>query len=197
MDIHPYAPPAAVVADVPLPAAAARPFFVVAPWKFALLFGMTVGLYQYYWSYMHWARFRRHTGTPMWPVARAVFSIFFAHSLNGEIDHRLRLRPGFRWSPGALATLYVVSTLGAAVADRLSAHEVGAPYTSLAGLVLLLPIGYSMARTQQAANAACDDPGGRANARLGWANWIWIALGAVLWGVILIGFGVILTEDVG
>lgn len=198
MDTNFYAPPAAAVADPVVTgglATRADPFFVVAPWKFALLFGATIGLYQYYWLYMHWARFRRCTGEPMWPVARAILSVFFAHSLNREIDHRIGRVELHAWAPGALATLYVVCTIGGALADRLSAREIGSPYTDLAGLVLLLPIGYSLARTQAAANIACGDPQAVGNRRLSWANWIWLVLGAVLWILMLLGLGIMVTEE--
>lgn len=181
-----YAAPAADVAEVSS-ARAVAPFYVVSPRKFLVLFGVTLGMYQLYWSYMHWARFRRHTGTPMWPVARAIFSVFFAHGLNSEIDGRLRRVGPYRWAPGALATLYVVASIVSTVADRMAAKSVGSPYSDVVGLAMLLPIGYSLWRTQRAANAACGDEAGVANDSLTWANYVWIAIGLMGWSLVLLG----------
>lgn len=195
MDTNLYAPPVAAVQELPPPAAVAAPFFVVARWKFVLLYAATMGLYEFYWLYMQWARFRRRTGEPMWPVARAIFPIFFAHSLNREIEHRLRRIGPHGWAPGALATLYVVCTLGSTVADRLSWNDIGSPYSELASLALLLPTGYSLARTQSAANVASGDPCALANNRLTWANWAWMGIGLLVWAVVLLGIGLIVTGE--
>lgn len=183
-----YAASAAVLADAPVVATrTTTPFFVVAPWKFVLLYLATLGLYRYYWSYMHWARFRRATQTPMWPVARAIFAIFFMHELNTESDHRARKLGPVRWSPGNSTTLYVVSTIVAFVISRLVANDVGPEWLSLVSVGMLAPLAYSLWRTQCVANMACGDPAGQANARLTWANWIWLSLGAVLWLLIALG----------
>lgn len=119
-----------------------------------MFFG-TFGLYQHFWWYMHWARYRRFHHEPMWPVARAILPIFFAHSLNREIHRRLgRDGIAFRWEPAMLAVLFVLASVVGAICDRLSVHAVGSPWTDLAGLVPLLPIPYSTWRAQQAADRA-------------------------------------------
>lgn len=189
-----YAPPLAAVTDAPR-VAERREFFVVAPAKFVLLYLGTFGLYFYYWAYMHWARHRRFTGEPMWPVARAIFSVFFAHSLNDAIDRRAAPL-GHRWSPGTWATLYVITTIGAVLADRLAANDIGLPYTTLVAILLTLPAAYACLRTQRAANVACGDPAGSANRRLTWANYLWLAFGLLVWALAAFGLYAEFLESV-
>lgn len=184
-----YAPPQAAVADH---ASEQAPFYVVAPWKFWLLFAATLGFYQYYWMYRHWALQRARTGEAMWPIARGIFAVFFAHGLFGRIQHHAdRVGVALRWSPAALATAYVVLLIAARVFDRLAKRGIWEPNSSTLAVTLLLPLGWTLARAQQAANAACGDPRGTSNARLTGANLVWLALGAVLWSLTVLGFAVL------
>lgn len=186
MEENLYAPPQAAVMDV----REAQPeFYVVGTRKFLLLFFTTFGLYQLYWSYKHWSRYRAFRQAELWPVARAIFSIFFAHSLNGEIDQSLtRSSTSYRWSPGLLATGYVVFQIVSNVCDRLASRSIGSPVTDLVSIGMLLPLGYVMHRTQQAANLACQQPRGESNRALTAANWIWIVLGSLFWLLASVGW---------
>ncbi|WP_394539007.1 hypothetical protein PRJ39_00340 [Lysobacter enzymogenes] len=188
MEDNVYAPPASDVV-APAPSGLGDEFYVVAPLKFCLLFFLTLGLYQLYWFYMQWARYRRrHPGETLWPVARAIFAVFFAHALAGRIDEALRAR-GARhdWAPGAVATIYVIAQIASSVLDRLSSREIGSPFTDVASLVLLAPVGLSLLRLQRAANLACGDPDGDSNRRLSALNYVWLVLGALLWLSLLAG----------
>ena len=180
-----YAPPVAEVRDMPVSDARAE-FFVVGKTKFVLLFFATVGMYQLYWFYMHWARYSRFHQLNLWPAPRALFSIFFTHSLAGDIDHRLeRNQTRYEWSPGAWATSYVILSI---ISNVLSRVPVGFSRIADALPILLLPtIAWSLWRIQHAANAACGQPEGESNSALTWANWIWLALGALFWVLVLIG----------
>lgn len=186
MEQNLYAPPQAAVMDV---ADASPEFYVVGTTKFLILFFVTFGLYQLYWSYKHWSRYRAFRRAELWPVARAIFSVFFAHSLNSEIDQSLsRSSTPYRWSPGLLATGYVVLQIISNVCDRLSSRDIGSPVTDLVAIGLLLPLGYVMQRTQHAANLACQQPRGESNRRLTMANWVWIVLGSLFWLLASIGW---------
>lgn len=190
MEVNVYAPPAAVVMDAPKSPAAE--FYIVSKTKFFALFFATLGAYQLYWFYMHWARYRRYHEAQLWPVARAIFSLFFTHALGGEIAQRLeRTGVRHRWFPGTLATGYVLSQIIGTICDRLSANNIGSPATDIVGLVALLPISYCLWGLQRAANIACDEPLAESNRTFTWANWLWIVLGLLLWGLVLIGLGMI------
>ncbi|KLI99870.1 hypothetical protein [Luteimonas sp. FCS-9] len=187
-----YAPPTAHVAPAPAVAGDAQPFYVVSATKFCVLFFVTFGMYVLYWFYAHWRHWRRVGGETIWPVARAVFSVFFAHALARRIDDRLRAIGIVRaWSPALAATVYVVFQIGSTVTSRMADREIGSPVTDVVSLLALVPIAWSMLAMQRAANAACGDPAGAGNRRFTWANWLWIALFGLLW--LLIGVAIALS----
>jgi hypothetical protein len=192
-DTNFYAPPQAQIAD-PVDAAKVAPFYIVSERKSLLLFFATIGMYSLYWFWRHWTLHKIDKTLEIWPVPRAVFQIFFAHSLNREIDSLLeRKQQRFAWSPNALATVFVVFTIVSNIADRLSWRGIGSPYSDLISLLTLLPMGYCLFRTQRAANLACGDPDAVANRRLTAANYLWLTLGALFWALIVLGL--LLPED--
>lgn len=196
MEDNVYAPPATDVV-VPAPSGQGNEFYVVAPLKFCLLFFLTLGFYQLYWFYMHWARYRRrHPGQTVWPVARAIFAVFFTHALARRIDAAARARgERHQWAPAATATIYVVAQLASSLAGRLASREAGSPFTDLVSLILLLPVGLSLLRLQRAANLACGDADGAGNRRLTAANYAWMIFGALLWLATLAGLFLLYVVD--
>ena len=187
MEQNVYAPPASVVMDAPR--ARTQPeYYVVSTTKFLVLFFATAGMYPLYWFYKHWACYRAYHRESMWPAARAIFAIFFTHSLATEINASLgRAQVRHAWSPGLLATGYVIFAIIGSVCDRLSLNEIGSPYTDLIGLATLLPMAGFLLPIQRAANLACNQPDADSNRRFTWANWLWIVFGCLFWLLILIG----------
>ncbi|MEN5061382.1 hypothetical protein [Luteimonas sp. TWI1416] len=179
-----YAPPTADVAPMPATAADAQPFYVVSATKFCVLFFVTFGLYVLYWFYVHWRRWGRAHNETVWPVPRALFSIFFAHALARRIDQRLRALGIVRaWSPALAATVYVVCQIGSTVTSLLADGGIGVPITDYISLLALVPIALSMLAMQRAANAACGDPDGAGNRRFTWANGAWIVIFGLIWAL--------------
>jgi hypothetical protein len=178
-----YAPPESAIADL-VDDADAPQFYVVAPTKFLLLYAATLGAYALYWFWRHWSLQKRRYKLDIWPIPRAIFLIFFAHSLNREIDFRLkRVDPRYRWSASANATVFVIFYIVNNLMDRLAAREIGSPITEILALLTLLPTAYALLQAQKAANAACGDPNGDRNRRLTAANYFWLVLGFVLWAL--------------
>lgn len=193
MDQNSYAPPAAAVAEFAAPEERDR-FYVVGVRKFFVLYLLTFGLYQYVWSYKHWARLRARSGEPMWPVARSIFAIFFMHSLTEEVDQTLkRANVRHAWDPRGVATLWVVLAIASTILDRLAMRDIGSPTTDVLSLAMLMPLSLCMWRIQDAANQACGDPEGASNQRLDAVNWLWIALGIVVWAMSLLGLWMIVA----
>lgn len=183
-----YAPPNARVADVGDVRGAATEFHVVSVRKFWCLYIATFGLYQFYWLYRQWAHYRAWHRESLWPAARAIFSIFFMHALNRNVDDSLReARTAHAWWPGVNATIFVLLSVVSGISDRLAARVETISWLDYVGIALILPIALTLAATQRAANAACGDPAGAGNARLTLANWIWIVLGMLWWALIVIG----------
>lgn len=186
----PYTPPAAVVEDLLPDEPRQAPFYVVSMPKLVVLFVCTLGLYQLFWFYMHWRHWKAGRNETIWPVARAIFALFYTHALARRIRATLAARglPAHR-ATAALATLYVVATAldwGSALAWPWISSRIPAEWIWIGewGSLLLMPVvGTCLVGLQRVANAACGDPHGRTNRRLTLANLAWIVLGvsATVW----------------
>ena len=179
---------AAPEAELSNPDARTGFFYVVSPRKFTLLFFLTMSVYLLFWFYEHWRRYKVQTGGTQWPVPRALFNIFFTHSLYNRIDERLKIQElAFNWSPSVLATLYVIFQVVTNITDQLSSRFIGSPLTDIAAILLLPVIYFCVLPAQKAANLAEHDAGGESNDNLTGLNWLWMILGGLLWIVVAIG----------
>ncbi len=73
-------------------------FYVVSLRKFNILFFCTFGVYSIFWFYKNWRIIKTKQNREIWPVPRAIFSIFFAHSLFREIEGELEEKTGEVWN---------------------------------------------------------------------------------------------------
>ncbi|QXI40095.1 hypothetical protein [Pseudomonas xantholysinigenes] len=170
------------------------PFYVVSRGKFLTLFILTFSLYQLYWAYKNWKQFKLSSGENLWPVARAIFAIFFTHALYREADARIK-RDGrdFKWQPSGLATLFVVGLIVSNIIDSLVRKNIGYPLLDAVSLAMLPVMGWITWLGQQGLNAAAGDPQGQGNARFTALNYVFIVLGAVL--LALACFGLTLPPE--
>lgn len=187
MEYNAYAPPSAVVAELPAETAA-RDFHVVGKTKFIALYLLTFGLYHIVWMYQQWAQFKRQRRADMWPVARGIFPIFFTHSLTSEIDRELK-RADIRhtWSPSGLATGIVVLMIGTNLFNRVPDEVVGLVGSMAVIVPCLFLLAWLTWQVQYAANLACADAKGEENRRFGWANWLWAIVGGLWWALAALG----------
>jgi len=178
----------------------AHRFFIVSRAKLAVLYLSTLGLYALYWFYINWRNFRDATGEKIMPLPRAIFYIFFTHSLFRKVDANLKTRNiEFPWSPGLYASVFVILAIAGNILDRLSFREIGSPFTDVASIALLPVSLLLLLKAQQAINLSLDDPEGDFNSRFTVLNYLWIALGVIFWALIALGllemFGVISFAD--
>lgn len=180
-----YAAPQAEVSDEPL---ATGGYYVVSSRKFWLLFLGTLGIYQLYWFYRHWSYYRARSGESVWPVARAIFAIFFTHDLFRHFYADAQAKGNsHEWKPNSTATQFVILSILENVFSKLSGWDKGVPLTSILSLVALGLVGVTLARAQFVANLASGDAKGASNARLSGLNYLWLVLGGVIWLFALIG----------
>jgi hypothetical protein len=192
VEINPYVPPQA---DLTVAKEDDSSFYIVATRKFWFLLVLTFGIYRVYWFYRNWKHYKEQVDRDIWPVPRAIFSVFFAHSLNRFVDQRPKRRQlVFDWSPEWCATIYVLFTVVANIADRLAAKDIGSPLTDLVGFIALPIWGWAMWQTQRAINTMGDDVDGESNSTFTAANYVWMALGTALWVLVIAGFVMILRE---
>jgi hypothetical protein len=188
MSDNPYQTPQGELiypADTP-PASA---FYLVSKKKMIVLFIVTLGIYQVFWYYQNWRFYKLATGEKIWPLPRAIFSIFFVHSLFRAVNHlRDRTAAGLMaWNHSQQATIIVLLLIISQVMDRLSSKSIGSPVTDVLSLLILFPLVACHASAQDKINEACGDPLGASNNRFTVGNYIWIVLGVLMWALIGIG----------
>lgn len=175
--------------DVALDDGVSKEFYVVSPAKYAILYISTLGLYKYYWFYKNWSMYEMSSGVRIRPTMRAIFSIFFTHSLFRLFDAKSKeIDSSYVWSPGGIATIYVLFLIVESLCDGLSSKSIGSPITDIMSLLVFPIIGWTLYKAQFSANIACNDPGGKKNSQLSAVNFIWIFVGAILW--LLVGVAV-------
>lgn len=181
------------ITDVPADADRAPAFYVVSPRKFTILYLATFSLYAIYWFYKNWANYRDwRQATPadasIWPVPRAIFSIFFIHSLFRKVKHVGQHSAVVQaWGNTVHAWLLVAFMLVSSVLDRLSSKGIGSPITDIGSLVMLVPMLFAFLPAQRMINQACKDPGGTGNNQFSGANIAWVVLGCIMWLLALFG----------
>ena len=170
-------------------------FYVVSAKKFWLLFIFTFGMYYVYWFYRHWAIYKKRTGEKLWPVMRAIFTVFFTHRLYDNFSSHCYAagNRGVKSLKGE-ATLLVLLVIISNMIGRMTTRGVGYPYLDIVELLLTPVLGALVWLGQKVANLACGDPDGSSNSRLTVVNWIWLVLGGLFWLMVIAG--IFLPEDV-
>ena len=182
-----YAAPEAKL-EIKDPITSGRQFYVVSDKKFLVLYISTLGVYSVYWFFKNWQLHKESSGEDIWPVPRAIFSIFFVHALFRRVAYRLEeAQRELTWKHGDLATFLVVSMLIERVCDRLSMKEIGTPYTDIISLAIMFLMAPLFLRAQKMINLSCDDALGESNSQFTTANYVWIAVGVFFWLMYVVG----------
>ena len=180
-------------------------FFPVSEGKFITLYIMSFGLYGVYWFYKNWKLQQPVMDKKIYPVWRAIFSIFFAHSLFNRIDQSAsHLEKQHRFNANVLATFFIVTIVASNILENLSGSshvlfDMSANSIIIISLVLFLLSTYPMVKVQSTVNRINNDMLGYLNHRYSLWNYVLIALGAFAWATIglglLAGFmGIVVTE---
>lgn len=158
-------------------------FPVVSMGKFTLLYFATAGMYTLYWFYACWRGEERRTGRKLFPVVRALFSVFFVHTLF-NIIYKENQKTGneYRWNPARVAWVFVAAYAGEAVflifSEQLMVSRFVYMLISIVGLFVQY---YALYTVQLVINRVGQDPYGRDNEKLTVQNNLWIAFGVFLW----------------
>lgn len=158
-------------------------FYIVSPSKFLILQICTMGMYSIYWFFKHWSQYKAKHNEEMWPIARGIFQIFFAHSLFAAIYLRAKEKNNeLSWSADSMATIFVVVSIIGAILGYFDSL-----LTSLLSLLPFPIVTWILYRAQLIANLACDDLKGELNSNITGLNIFWILLGLVWWAMFLMG----------
>ena len=166
----------------------ANQFYVVSPVKYWVLFIATLGMYSIYWFYKNWQLYKISHELGIWPIPRAIFNIFFVHSLFRNIRECTEKDSHvYQLATANMATLYVVCAILSNFSDRILETALGLQLSTLASIVLLIISGYALYKGQVAINLVSSDPDGKTNSSFGIANILWILFGLLLWALVIIG----------
>jgi hypothetical protein len=176
------------------------PFFPVSEGKLITLYILSFGLYGIYWFQQNWKRQQPMMDKKIYPVWRAIFSIFFTHSLFKRIDQQaVHLPQQHKFNANALATFFVAAIVASNVIDRLSintdmAQSITNTILVITSLVLFLFSAYPLAKVQATVNRINNDMLGYLNHKYSVWNYVLIILGTVSWLMIAMG---LLAESIG
>jgi hypothetical protein len=166
MDVNPYAPPKAEIADIPASGsgeADAPIFFPASRTKLVVLSLCTLGFYQFYWLYKNWRIIRERTNEDISPFWRAFFAVFFCYQLFDRVRKHNPDLPSSRLPAGLLATAWIVLSILWKLPD---------PYwlVTFLAVFVLLPVQHAINAINRAV-APRHDPNSRFSA------WNWVAVG--------------------
>lgn len=102
-------------------------------WVFVLLSFLTFGLYTIYWFYKGWRFLKESYEWDIYPGWRAIFAIFFAHSLLEHIND-IAVEKGH---PGVSSNVYATGYVVLAIAQRFLDRVLPTPVNLYA--LLLMP----------------------------------------------------------
>ena len=77
--------------------------------NFIILSILTMGIYDIWWTYRAWRTFKEKDKEDIYPIARAIFNIFFFHALMVKVlDFAKENGYDKTYSPGLLIVAYIV-----------------------------------------------------------------------------------------
>ena len=165
-------------------------FYVIPQTKLWIFSIFSLGIFLLPWNYMQWRRVKQTQNSSIWPVPRAIFSIFFVNSLFNMFDSsRKQSDREYSWSPGTNAGMYILFVVLSNVIDFFEA-EFSGPSEWIYWLIVLgtlfVPI-WAVSNAQRVANLAVGDPTGASNSQWTIANYVWCLVLALFWALAIYG----------
>lgn len=162
-------------------------FFPVSEGKFITLYILSFGLYGVYWFYQHWKRQKPMMDKKIYPFWRAIFSIFFTHSLFKRINQQAAHLPQqHKFNTNMLASFFVATIVLSLVVDPLSMStdmlkNITNQTFVIAALVLFLLSTYPLVKAQATINRINNDILGLLNHKYSVWNYVGIVAGIIFW----------------
>lgn len=168
------------------------PFFPVSEGKLITLYLLSFGFYGIYWFYKHWKLQQPFMDKKIYPVLRALFSIFFVHSLFRRINAQASdLSMEHRFSANLNATMFIITILLSNVFDYAFGNgqpeDIMNNAVIVASLLLFALSTIPLVKAQATANRVNDDLLGYLNYRYSLWNYLLIMAGCLLWLLIFAG----------
>jgi hypothetical protein len=168
-------------------------FFPVSEGKLITLYILSFGLYGVYWFYKNWKLQQPKMDKKISPVLRAIFSIFFTHSLFNRINNSAtHLQKKHQFNANILATFFVGAVIVGNFLDPVSMsvnmlQELPGNAIIIISLVIFLLSAYPLAVAQATVNRINNDMLGYLNHKYSVWNYLLIALGIIFWLMLALG----------
>ena len=168
-------------------------FFPVSEGKLITLYILSFGLYGIYWFYGNWKLQQTSMDKKIYPVWRAIFSIFFVHSLfkciNQQASH---LEHKHKFNANALATFFVITIVASNILDHLYGNiqmpgNMSNNSIIITSLVLFILSIFPLLKVQATVNRINNDMLGYLNYKYSLANYVLILAGSFMWFLIALG----------
>jgi hypothetical protein len=175
-------------------------FFPVSEGKLITLYILSFGLYGIYWFYKNWKLQQPKMDKKILPVMRAIFSIFFTHSLFNRINKSAEhLEEKHKFNANLLATLFVAAIIIGNILDRVTMSTgilegLSSNTVIISSLIIFMISVYPMAVVQATVNRINNDMLGYLNHKYSVWNYLLIALGVIAWLMLAMG---LLAESLG
>lgn len=175
-------------------------FFTVSEGKLITLYILSFGLYGIYWFYRNWALQQSEINKKIYPVWRAIFSIFFTHALFRRIHrHAEKLEKKHKFNANLLATLFVAAVITSNVLDRLIMNSallenIPDSLIAISSLLVFFISVYPLVKVQATVNRINNDILGYLNYKYSPSNYALIIIGTVAWAMLLMS---LLMESMG
>ncbi len=164
-------------------------FFIVSIKKLWIMSFFTMGLYLLHWNYAHWKSHRKSINKlGIWPAPRALFSLFFIHSLMRLIADSYRQKSGKNWSYSLYVIIYIgISVLGYAVNFLSGETPLVAIFLLFYTVIASWLLTFSVIDAQKKVNEICLDVDAETNKKITLANVFWLIVFATVWIFFVIG----------
>ena len=175
-------------------------FFPVSEGKLITLYILSFGFYGIYWFYKNWKLHQPKMDKKIFPVMRAIFSIFFTHSLFNRINNSAgNLEQKHRFNANILATFFVAAVIIGNLFDPVSIHtslleDLPGSGIFIASLVIFMLSTYPLVVAQATVNRINNDMLGYLNHKFSLWNYLLIVLGVIFWLMLAMG---LLAQSLG
>lgn len=196
---NPFASPQADDLGPPSPTDQVEfPWFLVGTNKLMLMTVLTFGLYSIHWFERQYRFQKRALDESTWPLARGLFSIFFAHELFRRIDAAAEdYEVAKAWTVSKIGGVYVGALVLNRVVDRVTRdvmEPVALSLIAVGGLALVGVAAWSLSQAQATLNQMAERARTTMDRNEGLTIWNWLIV-AFFGALILLGaFGNFLLD---
>ena len=155
---------------------------------------------EFYWFYKNWKLQQSKIDKKIFPILRAVFSIFFTHSLFNRINNSAgNLPQKHRFNANILATIFVGAIIFSNIIDPVSLNtslleDLPSSGIFITSLIIFLLSAYPLVVVQATVNRINNDMLGYLNHKYSLWNYLLIVLGALFWLMLAMG---LLAQSMG